>query len=92
MAETLEQGLSKIFGLSAQAGSAVPDGRQGTRGKPQGSATTKPSTSGGIPLEDSQERIRKALGTYEEALRAQKDGDWARYGEAIRRLGDILKR
>ena len=54
--------------------------------------------SGGIrvkpqaaPAQDIQERIRRAAGAYEEALRAQRDGDWARYGEAIRRLGDILK-
>ncbi len=55
--------------------------------KPQGSSTTKPSASG----EDLEERIRKAFSAYEEALRAQRDGDWARYGEAIRRLGEILK-
>ena len=84
MAETLEEGLSKIFGLPAprlrQAGSAVPDGRQGTRIKPQ------------QPTQSDQDRIQRALGVYEEALRAQKDGDWARYGETMRRLGDILKR
>ncbi|MFA4872927.1 MAG: UPF0182 family protein [Patescibacteria group bacterium] len=78
MEETLEEGLSKIFGSGAGV-------------KPQGSATTKPSASGGIPPQDIPERIRRALGAYEEAVRAQRDGDWARYGEAIRQLGDILK-
>ncbi|MDZ4260224.1 MAG: UPF0182 family protein [Candidatus Sungbacteria bacterium] len=67
MEETLEEGLSKIFG-------------SGARVKPQV-----------IPSQDIEDRIRRALGTYEEALRAQRDGDWARYGEAIRRLGEILK-
>lgn len=88
MEATLEEGLSKIFGLPTprirQAGSGVEV-------KPQGSAITKPSTSGGISSQDFQERIRRASGAYEEALRAQRDGDWARYGEAIRRLGDMLK-
>ncbi len=46
---------------------------------------------GRIPSEDLEDRIRRALGKYEETLRTQRDGDWARYGEAIRRLGDILK-
>ncbi|MBU3965483.1 UPF0182 family protein [Patescibacteria group bacterium] len=78
MEETLEQGLLKIFGIGAVV-------------KPQESATTKPSASGGIPSQNIQERIQRALGTYEEAIRAQKDGDWSAYGEAIRRLGEILK-
>lgn len=77
MEETLEQGLLKIFG-------------SGTGAKMQEAATVKPPVSGGLS-QDIQERIRKATETYEEALRAQRDGDWARYGEAIRRLGDILK-
>ncbi|MFH0792197.1 MAG: UPF0182 family protein [bacterium] len=71
MEETLEEGLSKIFG-------------SGARVRMQGSATVKPS-------EDFQERMRRAAEAYEEALRAQRDGDWARYGEAIKRLGEILK-
>lgn len=75
MEETLEEGLSKIFGI----GAAV---------KPQENAAMKsqlPST------QDDQERWKKAAETYNEALRAQRDGDWTRYGEAIRRLGEILK-
>ncbi|MDP2927032.1 MAG: UPF0182 family protein [bacterium] len=79
MEETLEEGLAKIFGLPR------PAGRE---------AGVKPSQ--GVRPEDSaprdmEERRRRALGAYEEALRAQRDGDWATYGEAIRRLGDILK-
>ncbi len=74
MEETLEQGLSKIFGSGAW--------------RPQRTATETPQI---MPSEDIQERIRGALSIYEEALRAQRDGDWARYGEAIKRLGEILK-
>jgi len=75
MEETLEEGLSKIFG-------------SGASGKPQGSAVIKSQLP---PTKDDEERIRRALGAYEEALRAQGEGDWARYGEAIKRLGEILK-
>ncbi len=75
MEETLEEGLSRIFG-------------SGTGIRLQGSAIARPQVA---PSEDIQERMRRASGAYEEALRAQRDGDWARYGEAIRRLGDILR-
>ncbi|MEK7614609.1 MAG: UPF0182 family protein, partial [Patescibacteria group bacterium] len=87
MEETLEEGLSKIFGLPA------PQLRQGYDGQARlrqagGGAGVKPQV---IPSQDIEERIRRALSAYEEALRAQRDGDWARYGEAIRHLGEILK-
>ncbi|MDP3725471.1 MAG: hypothetical protein Q8R20_03325, partial [Nanoarchaeota archaeon] len=85
MEKTLEEGLSKIFG-------------SGTRGRAQGNAATQSQATmtQGVRPEDSaprdiQERMRRAAAAYEEALRAQRDGDWARYGEAIRRLGDILR-
>jgi len=75
MEETLEEGLAKIFG-------------SGAGGKPQGSALLKSQ----LPqTKDDEERIRKAATAYEKALRAQRDGDWAAYGEAIRQLGEILK-
>ena len=75
MEETLEEGLAKIFG-------------GGTGVRSRGTATVRPQMA---PSQDIEERVRRALGVYEEALRAQRDGDWARYGEAIRRLGEILK-
>ena len=78
MEETLEEGLSKIFGSGAGV-------------RPQGTATTKPTASSGIPSQIIQERIQRALSAYEEAIKAQRGGDWSRYGEEIQRLGDILK-
>ena len=33
-----------------------------------------------------------ALNAYDAALRAQRDGDWARYGEEIKKLGEILNK
>ncbi len=75
MEETLEDGLSKIFGSGASE-------------KSQGSSVIKSQLP---PTKDNEERIRRATEAYEEALRAQRDGDWSRYGEAIRRLGEILK-
>jgi hypothetical protein len=34
----------------------------------------------------------EASATYERALAAQRAGDWAKYGEEIRRLGELLKK
>jgi hypothetical protein len=34
----------------------------------------------------------EARATYERALAAQRQGDWATYGEEIRRLGVLLER
>ena len=30
--------------------------------------------------------------TYQRALEAQRAGDWAKYGEEIRKLGELLER
>lgn len=42
-----------------------------------------------LPTTD-KDLISRANEHYQAALRAQKEGDWARYGEEIRRLGEIL--
>jgi uncharacterized membrane protein (UPF0182 family) len=34
----------------------------------------------------------EARAHYQRALQAQRDGDWALYGEEIRKLGDVLER
>jgi len=75
MEETLEAGLARIFGV-------------GTGGKQK----ILPQIPGRPTVQDTDsERFRNATKVYDEAIRAQRDGDWARYGEAIKRLGDILK-
>ncbi len=42
----------------------------------------------GQELEDI---LRRAQDLYNQAISSQKEGDWARYGESIRQLGEILK-
>jgi hypothetical protein len=34
----------------------------------------------------------RAQAHYQRAIQAQREGDWARYGEEIRRLGEVLDR
>ena len=47
--------------------------------------TREEKTSEAEPFKQAQE-------AYDEAIRAQKEGDWSRYGEAIKRLGEILNK
>lgn len=75
MEATLELSLAKLFGASA---------------KPADS--TKPAVAApSVPTQDAPELMRRASAVYEEALAAQREGNWAAYGDAIRRLGEILK-
>ncbi len=76
MEETLEAGLKRIFGADSGAAS-----------KPAtGSMVNDP-----VRGPSSQELLKQAQAAYEKALRLQKDGDWAGYGEEIRALGEILR-
>ena len=42
--------------------------------------------------DDAAELAQQAQDVFEEALELQRAGDWAGYGEAIERLGQILER
>ncbi len=76
MEETLDQALVQIFG-----GGSVTE-----RPLVQTHPTVPPT---GASLE---ELAAQAEQHYRRALEAQRAGDWARYGEEIKRLGDIIKR
>ncbi len=76
MEETLEAGLARIFG--------------GTVGQSEMQRRTPAET---LPIGVGNENLLKQAGeAYEAALRAQRAGDWGRYGEEIRRLGEILNK
>ena len=77
MAENLDGALAQLFG-----GSGVVSG--------PGAA----AVSGGTPAGDAtfQALVAEARQRYQSAMQAQREGDWARYGEEIRRLGDVLER
>ncbi|MBL8959577.1 MAG: UPF0182 family protein [Gemmatimonadetes bacterium] len=80
MRETLEAALADLFGGSS-AGPASPQVATGT--PPQ--ATSAEATN-------VQAQLAEARRRYQAALAAQREGDWARYGEEIRRLGELLER
>ena len=78
MTETLEGGLVELFG-----GSSAP-----RAAGPPAVAERRPADT------DSTLRVLagEARRRYEAALQAQREIDWARYGEEMRRLGELLER
>jgi uncharacterized protein len=78
MEETLEACLARMFG--------------GVVAKTE-TASAKPSQSP-VPAEESADTValaEQARAIYDRAIAAQRSGDWARYGEELTRLGDVLK-
>ncbi|HEY8197429.1 MAG TPA: UPF0182 family protein [Gemmatimonadales bacterium] len=81
MQETLEGALAELFG-----GVAVRSRESGVR-------ETAPAAAAS-PTPDSQlpTLLREAKQHYDAALQAQREIDWARYGEEMRKLGEVLDR
>ncbi|MEK7633549.1 MAG: UPF0182 family protein [Patescibacteria group bacterium] len=78
MEETLEAALSRIFGMAEKTDQPF-DSFDETQDK---SAQGKPT----------KDLFKQAQELYDEAIRSQKEGNWALYGETIKKLGEILKR
>lgn len=92
MAETLTQGLVQIFGRSV-ASALAPDRRDQTptMSVPVDSAeTTVEGATGPVPSASMGVLIEQAADHYERAVAAQKAGDWALYGEELKKLGAVL--
>jgi uncharacterized membrane protein (UPF0182 family) len=86
MEETLDSGLARLFGGSAA-----------TKNEPVAGAVTgaAPATAPVEPVSSDAEfqtLAAAARSRYQAALAAQRAGDWARYGEEIRKLGEVLER
>jgi uncharacterized membrane protein (UPF0182 family) len=76
MEETLEECLARMFG--------------GTAGRSVAAAVTPaaPAPAGDAGVADLS---RRASELYQRAIAAQRAGEWARYGEELERLGEVLK-
>jgi uncharacterized membrane protein (UPF0182 family) len=91
MERTLDDALERLFGDANGARStgtppaAVPGATPSTAvGTPSGSLAGETATGVDLTTEARQH--------YDRAIEAQRAGDWARYGEEIRLLGDALTR
>ena len=83
MERTLEAGLSRIFGT------AIPSGARPDTPPPRPDSEDRAAGAGATVAPDLAVEARAA---YDRAIAAQRAGDWAKYGEEIRRLGEILGR
>jgi hypothetical protein len=84
MEETLERALERLFPTGADEEGVV------TAAPPPGGGA-QPATAGpgAQPPAGLAAAAREA---YARAIEAQRNGDWTKYGEEIRRLGDLLER
>ena len=89
MEETLDGALSRLFGRGA--GGAPP------RALPIGTLIAAAAAGAAPPGPDDSAAptgeglVSQAGDHYRRALRAQRDGDWAQYGQEIEQLGEVLE-
>jgi hypothetical protein len=84
MEETLEAGLERLFpgdGQRRQAATAVEPA------EPEAPQAAAPAVSADVAALAAQARTH-----YQRALQAQREGNWALYGEEIRKLGEVLEK
>ena len=75
MEETLEAGLDDLFGAGAAPKGAPAAGR-----------------AAGAPVDRGvADLARRAAQLYQQAIDAQRTGDWARYGDFLSQLGEVLR-
>ncbi len=93
MDETLDRALGQLFGGATTLASAdvpesetVPLAAGAPPAAPTGTTPSAALPAGGATVLD------QASDAYEAAIRAQRAGDWARYGTEIERLGSLLRR
>jgi uncharacterized membrane protein (UPF0182 family) len=84
MERTLEEALERLFPGDGRSTVAA----RARRAEP---VRAEPSTPGTSTAPDATLSAR-AIEHYERAMEAQRAGDWARYGDEIRRLGELLER
>ena len=85
MDETLDAALERIFpGGGARAPSTAPAPE--AQPAPAAAGETTPQ------LPDVRSLAEQARSHYQRALQAQRDGNWALYGEEIKKLGEVLER
>lgn len=86
MEPTLDAALARLFGDAAPA--PPPEVDQTTRSAPASSPTPVAAAASA----DLSAVAGEARSHYDRAIEAQRAGDWAKYGEEIRLLGEALKR
>ncbi len=90
MERTLDQAIDRLFGDGARGEKPVATAPAAAAGAAAGITPPPPPSAGDA---SAWERMAsEARDTYQRALDAQRAGDWAKYGEEIKRLGELLER
>jgi uncharacterized membrane protein (UPF0182 family) len=85
MEETLDEALERLFPTDRRKPETVIESTPGTGTKEQ------EEQPGALPGEMAA-LAEQARAHYERALKAQREGNWALYGEELKRLGEVLQR
>jgi uncharacterized membrane protein (UPF0182 family) len=88
MSETLDGALTALFGGTSRRSGEPSD----AIAVASGSAAAAGDEAEGRPDEELGRIVAEARRRYQAAIDAQRAGDWARYGEEIRRIGELLDR
>jgi uncharacterized membrane protein (UPF0182 family) len=80
MEETLDKALNRLF----------PSGERIVARAPTDAGATTDGSDAVAPPDDAA--LARALEHYQRAMKALREGNWALYGEEIRRLGEVLER
>jgi uncharacterized protein len=88
MEETLDAGLARLFGGAAPP-PRPPEDVRGPQQPPGGAPASAAATPTSAPPPALAVEAREH---YERAIAAQRTGDWAKYGEEIRLLGQTLEK
>lgn len=97
MEETLEAGLDRLFGPGASAGLRGSDPVEQAAVVPAAGPAPAPEDGEAVPplpavADPTDTLAADARAHYDRALQAQREGNWAQYGEEIERLGVVLER
>ena len=84
MEETLDEALERLFPRGGSAGHRRSTGR--------GARARRARRRQPAPRPDVAALAAQAREHYQRAMQAQREGNWALYGEEIKRLGEVLAR
>jgi uncharacterized membrane protein (UPF0182 family) len=91
MEQTLEAALARLFGGATPPARIQPNTATSTSVQPT-PAVTPTASAAGVASPQLGALAAEAQAQYLRALEAQRAGDWAKYGEEIRALGQTLDR
>ena len=89
MERTLDDAVTRLFGESDRTARPVTTT---TSAAPPGAAPTATPAPAAPAPSQTELLALQAREVYQRAIEAQRAGDWAKYGEEIKRLGELLER